>query len=499
MPDFGITDAGFRRKTASDIQLDLEESMKAEYGQEVNLLPDSNLGRFTSIGKNALDENWQLAEAVYQSQYPDSAEQFSLDSVAALVGITRLPATFSTVLAALSGTPGTVIPIGRVASVISTDDRFETLVADVIGGGGTVNIDCIAQVVGAVQAPAGTLTQIETPVSGWDSVTNALDAVIGNEIETDAAFRLRIQQSLQVIGAATVDAIRARLVNEVATVSDAFVFENDGDVVDGDGRPPHSFEAVVATVSPALDQAVIDKIWEVKAAGIQTFGNITGTAEDSKGLFHSISYSHADPIDIWMHVEIKVAALFDQGAAQNELVTIDAANTQSYIVTINNIEYSYPATAPPDTPTDIATALVSIINTGDWIPVTATDNLDGTFNLVSDLNGNGFTVLLTTDMSLSDVAANSGGQQFIISEIIEFAEGDEDTLAEQVIGSDVIIDKYNVPVFNVDNITEVTIYIASSQPTDEPPGAPWIQTNLTISSTELATFDTTRVTVEIIP
>ncbi|WP_457832781.1 baseplate J/gp47 family protein, partial [Staphylococcus aureus] len=45
--------------------------------------------------------------------------------------------------------------------------------------------------IGAVSAPAGTITTINTPTRGWQSVTNPADAVPGAEVESDAALRSR--------------------------------------------------------------------------------------------------------------------------------------------------------------------------------------------------------------------------------------------------------------------------------------------------------------------
>ncbi|MGC8170052.1 baseplate J/gp47 family protein, partial [Salmonella enterica] len=53
----------------------------------------------------------------------------------------------------------------------------------------TVTATCAA--IGAVSAPAGTITTINTPTRGWQSVTNPADAVPGAEVESDAALRSR--------------------------------------------------------------------------------------------------------------------------------------------------------------------------------------------------------------------------------------------------------------------------------------------------------------------
>ena len=84
----------------------------------------------------------------------------------------------------------------------------------------------LAQNFGAIPAPANSLTQIMTPIAGWQSITNFEAGITGREIETDAELRLRRLQSLKVSGNATVEAIRARLLQEVSGVTNVTIFEN---------------------------------------------------------------------------------------------------------------------------------------------------------------------------------------------------------------------------------------------------------------------------------
>ena len=158
-----------------------------------------------------------------------------------------------------------------------------------------------ALIAGETLALEGTLNTIETPVAGWDEVINYVDGTPGRNVETDAQLRIRRLQSLQVTGTATVEAIRARLLNDVEDVTAATVIENRADVPDGDGRPPHSFEAVV---SGGLDQDVGDLIWLVKPAGIETTGDITVTVLDSTDREQPISFSR--PIDVYVWLEVTV-------------------------------------------------------------------------------------------------------------------------------------------------------------------------------------------------
>lgn len=156
---------------------------------------------------------------------------------------------------------------------------------------------------GPILAVANTVNEIVTPVSGWDSVNNPVDGIIGRRRETDEELRLRRLNSLRVAGAASVDAIRARLLQEVQDVMAVLIFENREPFPDSQGRPPHSFEVLV---QGGDEQEIAEKIWELKPAGIQTFGNICRFIIDSNNDSQQICFSRPDPIFIWVRIGLRV-------------------------------------------------------------------------------------------------------------------------------------------------------------------------------------------------
>jgi len=129
---------------------------------------------------------------------------------------------------------------------------------------------------------------------------NTTDADVGRNVETDPDFRLRRLELLQRTGAATVDAIRAR-VRELADVVQAFVLENVDIVTSPEGLPPKSFEAIVLGGD---DQEIADTIWDVKPAGIETYGSTSKTVEDSAGFSHTIEFSRPTEIPIYMEFTV---------------------------------------------------------------------------------------------------------------------------------------------------------------------------------------------------
>jgi uncharacterized phage protein gp47/JayE len=155
---------------------------------------------------------------------------------------------------------------------------------------------------GPVIANAGTLTVIVTPVSGLTNVLNIQDAVLGRLVETDNAYRTRMADELQIAGAGTVEAIRSRLL-ATPGVTSALVYENVEDIPDINGRPPHSFEAVV---NGGTDADVAETIWLAKPAGIETYGSDSYVITDSQGQPHTINFSRPSIIDIYLILNLEI-------------------------------------------------------------------------------------------------------------------------------------------------------------------------------------------------
>jgi len=162
-----------------------------------------------------------------------------------------------------------------------------------------VDVAMLGEDPGAIQAPSGSIIVIETPSGGIDSITNLLDAVIGQNIETDAELKQRRIETLQRVGSATLNGIRAKILTVENTVQ-AIIIEND-QAIEVDGRPPKSFESFVLGGD---DQEIAQSIFESKPAGIEAFGTVTETVVDSEGNSHSISFSRPVELDIYLIVNI---------------------------------------------------------------------------------------------------------------------------------------------------------------------------------------------------
>lgn len=149
---------------------------------------------------------------------------------------------------------------------------------------------------GAITAPAGQLTQINTPVAGWVGLTNPAAGTVGRDEETDTQLRERYSAGVYILGAGTVDAIQANISQNVVGVTACLVIENNTDATVS-GQPPHSIQVVVQGGS-VLDIAT--ELLRVGGAGINTYGSISQTVNDSQGQPHVISFNRPIPLYVWL-------------------------------------------------------------------------------------------------------------------------------------------------------------------------------------------------------
>jgi hypothetical protein len=121
---YGLTVQGFVAKPQQVIIEEINASLQNTFGANINLGAESVFGQMVGIFSEREALIWQLAEAVYSSQYPTGAEGVSVDNILALNNQQRAKAkptkTAATPIIDLSlitlnglvlyGVPGTIVP-----------------------------------------------------------------------------------------------------------------------------------------------------------------------------------------------------------------------------------------------------------------------------------------------------------------------------------------------------------------------------------------------------
>jgi uncharacterized phage protein gp47/JayE len=322
-----ITSTGFTPRTTAEIVQEITDELRENISPSLDLSDSTVLGGLVQILAPKITELEDLSQEVYSAFDVDNASDDRQVALQLLRGIERrgpqaglVTATINVSTALLTFAAGDLV--AHVAG--EPANRWENRDAESFGGSGNHDITFISQLTGSdARAPAGTLTVIADPVSGWNSVTNAADATEGTDIESITALKVRGELGVAASASRTRGGIRAALVDLDGVIS-AEVFENTTNAVDSRGLPPHSIRAVIWDGSPsaALDDDIAQAILDTKAEGITSDGAESGTAQDPDVGPVVVSFARATATA----VNVAVAIQSDSGVAEDDVVAaIEAA------------------------------------------------------------------------------------------------------------------------------------------------------------------------------
>jgi uncharacterized phage protein gp47/JayE len=294
-----ITDEGFVKTRLDERLATLTAAVQAIFGVDADLSPETPDGQLLGVFAEAIADLDDLAEAVYNGRSPAGARGAGLHRLVKLNGLTWNPAQFSTVSCTLGGLPGTLIPAGSlVTSSIDSTVVFKTTADVTIGGGGSIVASMVARQSGPVHASAGTLTQVTTVISGWNTAINGSDASVGAAAESDAALRLRRQASVALPSQGIIDGLFAALL-QITNVTHAKVYENPTDVVDDNGLPRHSIQVIVEGGDEA---EIANAIWLKKSVGVTQVGSVVHDVTDDQGITHRMQFDRPIDAPVWVKV-----------------------------------------------------------------------------------------------------------------------------------------------------------------------------------------------------
>lgn len=243
-----------------------------------------------------------------------SGTVYSIDitrgSTTVIISVTATPSdTAQTVVDSLYAqlTPyATTLTVTKVGSklTIESSDIYEYLSFDVdnvvvvkVKG----RTEVANQVAGRKEQEANTITNIATPLLGWDSVTNPQPAIAGNDEETDEALRVRFRNSKFLRAQNISDSLYSALL-DLDGVSYVGVYENETSVYDPIyDLNGHSFKVVVLGGNP---NAIANTIWNNKPLGIGSEGNTDVTIFDSQGFAQTVRFERPNSLPIFIDITL---------------------------------------------------------------------------------------------------------------------------------------------------------------------------------------------------
>ena len=298
----------------------IKAALRAAISPILDLSPDQPTGQIVLILTEHLQEVAELLQEIHTSFDPDQASGAALDGLCQITGTYRHAATYGTVTLTLTASGPCTVPAGSLVAVAGDPDNQWATTEDVVfAAAGSQDVTARCTQAGAVQALAGTLTVIVTPVANWTSVTNASDATVGAEEETDTELRLRREQEVTLSGSASVDSIQAEI-SALTGVEQVTVYENATDHAGAPisgypiSLPPHSIECLFWSLYTGSDltslyESIAEAIHSTKPAGIDTYGDHEETVTDDAGNDHTIrmtlATSIAPTVDVYLDVDVE--------------------------------------------------------------------------------------------------------------------------------------------------------------------------------------------------
>ncbi|EPU0316243.1 TPA: baseplate J/gp47 family protein [Klebsiella aerogenes] len=271
------------------------------YGSDAYIDPDSKDGQLIALMALAIHDANNTAIQVYNSFSPSTGIGVGLSSNVKINGIARREATNSTVDLLLTGTAGTTITNGSVKDANGVIWNLPATVS--IGIDGTIVATATCANSGAVAALAGTVNKINTPTRGWSSANNPLAATVGTAAEKDSELRIRQSQSVALPSLTPFEAVDGAIAN-IKGVTRHKLYENDQDVPDANGLPPHSIAAIVEGGDAT---EIANTIRGVKDQGTTPYGSTIISVPDKYGSPHLVGFSR--PVDVPIFVSITIEPL----------------------------------------------------------------------------------------------------------------------------------------------------------------------------------------------
>lgn len=339
----------------------------------------------------------------------------------------------------------------------------------------------LAQNIGVVPVPLNSMTEILTPIAGWNSITNFEAGLTGRLIETDSELRLRALTSIKGLGLATVEAIRAKLLQDVLGVTSVTMFENVT-------LQQNNILIVFSQDFVSLNNIDININGIVVGTVVFSVDNLT-----TMNLIQSVIAS-----------QIEVSNCLVQGVGNNELLISMYPSfvlNIDFVITLGATQPTFKISGgrePKSFEAVIAGGLNADIAQSIWRSKPAGIKSFGNTTVITlDSQGNNQAISFSRATNqyiwvIATIVLNpqetfpTNGLQLVSEAILAYGQS-------LGIGIDVLIQRVQSAVFTVQGISSVTIQLAkTANPTDTPSYA---SLNIPIDEIEISNFDLSRIIV----
>lgn len=379
-----LTDTGIIVADTSSTLAEVQDEFKAIFGNDIDLNPAGVIGLLISQEVLTRDSVARYSALLANQINPNFAGGIFLDAIAKLTGLSRQQATYSTITAVLTGTPGTVISAGTRAQT-TNNDVFALTTTVTIGTDGTVSATFQAEVLGAIPVLANTLTKILDTTLGLDSINNPTAGTLGLTTQTDLEFRTLRNDTLSIYGQGTIDAISSALYN-VLNVQSLQGRENTADtttIIDTISMKPHS---IYFCVNGGLDSDVANAIYQNRSAGSDFNGSTIVPITSKSGQIINILFDRPTVISLLAKITVRISG--SATSAQISQAIEDHAKT--FKVGVNVSAFELVSAAAQISGVYVVSSEIAPADTGIYQTSEITINI----NEIASLTASGITVIV---------------------------------------------------------------------------------------------------------
>ncbi len=308
-----LTEKGFKRPSYDEIVERQIQRAKVLFGQNIETGEQTALGKFIRIICGDLSEMYEDLEGAYYSRFPNTASGVSLDRLCVFAGVSRNPPVSAVHKIKVFGNKGYSVPAGFLVGT-EDDINFYNVYETVIGNDNYCEITIQAVDFGeSGNVPVGDITKIINPVAEITSIEHMSVISYGANEESDRDLRRRFALAIAGAGSATAEAIRGNVMR-VEGVKSAVVIENDSDIADKYGRPPHTFECYVNTddLSAAMNDNIARAVFAKKPVGIRSFGDSEVNISDESGNSNLIYFTRIQKVYVIISAIVAVTNKFEK-------------------------------------------------------------------------------------------------------------------------------------------------------------------------------------------
>jgi hypothetical protein len=350
----------------------INNSLKAIYGDDIDLSSSSPDGQLANIFALAKTESQQIAEAVLASFDIDQAVGTLLDSRLKLIGLYRKGGTFTlqeivvvvNQSITLQGLDSNINNPDGTGFTVQDNNGVQFILANTISLiSGTHTLIFRSKNIGAVATQPNTITNVVDITTGVVSVNNpSSELERGIDQESDYDLKVRLLASRAINASGITESILANI-TAIQEVTDCIVLENSDDTVDSDGVNGHSIWAIV---EGGADLDIANAIRYKLTPGTNTQGDVVVSIALTNRRSQIISFDRPISQSLYLRFNIK-------STKQGQSFNID--NIKQYIV--DNTSYNIFQEA--ETATLTQTIFNAISNTGGGgVPLSVQISSDNT-------------------------------------------------------------------------------------------------------------------------